>query len=402
MKHILIEDYDYHLDESRIAAYPLDERDSSKLLLSIGDKITEDRFSNLSAWLSAGDVLVFNDSKVVKARLHMKKDTGAIIEVFCLEPFLPIDFERNFSSNGPVRWKCMIGNLRKWKKGLISTDFLHKGDQCYLWANRLESSGDAWIVEFDWSNRSLTFIEVLKLAGKTPIPPYLNRKDESIDVERYQTIYCNKDGSVAAPTAGLHFTERVLNKLETGKIAKASITLHVSAGTFKPVKSINITDHEMHTEHFYLTPENLDRIRTGRIIAVGTTSLRTLESVYWIGVSLIEGRFNPAHVPSVGQWEPYRPHRRITTDEAFDAVGDYMHSRPGHLLEAKTSLIIVPGYRFRIAKGLITNFHQPKSTLLLLVAAFAGSRWKDIYDYALNNDFRFLSYGDSSLIIPSP
>jgi S-adenosylmethionine:tRNA ribosyltransferase-isomerase len=256
------------------------------------------------------------------------------------------------------------------------------------------------VVEFDWSDKSLSFGEILQLIGKVPIPPYLNRQDEDIDVGRYQTIYCKTDGSVAAPTAGLHFTNELLKDLDRQGIRRASITLHVSAGTFKPVKSLNITDHEMHTEHFYLTPENLDLIKERQVISVGTTSLRTLESIYWIGVSLIEGKFNPAVGPYVGQWDPYRPHRQISRDEAFGAVESYMESHSSGMLEARTSLIIVPGYRFRSVKGLITNFHQPRSTLLLLVAAFAGEKWKEMYDYALENDFRFLSYGDSSLILP--
>ncbi len=251
-----------------------------------------------------------------------------------------------------------------------------------------------------WNDPDLTFADILEYAGRTPIPPYLNRKDEEIDQRRYQTIYCKTNGSVAAPTAGLHFTDRVFSKLEERGIIREEVTLHVSAGTFKPVKAFHITDHEMHTEHFYVTPETLDILESRRIIAVGTTSLRTIESIYWIGVSLIEGRFNPALGPVTDQWYPYRPHREISAIEAIAAVKGYIKSTHSGILEARTSMIIVPGYRFRIVKGLVTNFHQPRSTLLLLVAAFAGDKWLEMYDYALGNEFRFLSYGDSSLIMP--
>lgn len=400
MKNIIIDNFNYNLPEDRIAKYPLAERDSSKLLLSIKGEINEDLFHNLPDHLRENDLLVFNNSRVVRARLLMKKESGASIEVFCLEPHLPIDFARNFASTGPVRWKCLIGNLKKWKSGTISSAVQINGTDHIISARRHEKSGDSWVVEFDWGNTGLTFSDILEHAGRVPIPPYLNRKDEDIDNVRYQTIYCNTDGSVAAPTAGLHFTDRVFTSLDSMGIRRAEVTLHVSAGTFKPVKSLQIADHEMHTEHFYVTPESLRSLITGRIIAVGTTSLRSLESLYWIGVSMIEGSFNPATGAVVSQWEPYRPHRNVTAGEAIAAILEYIESHPAGILEAKTSLIIVPGYRFRVVHGLITNFHQPKSTLLLLVAAFAGEGWHEMYDYALNNNFRFLSYGDSSLIIP--
>jgi S-adenosylmethionine:tRNA ribosyltransferase-isomerase len=400
MKNIIIDNFNYDLPEERVAKYPLSERDSSKLLLNIQGEISEEVFVNLHNHLADNDLLVFNNSRVVRARLLMKKESGATIEVFCLEPHLPIDFARNFASTGPVRWKCLIGNLKKWKSGKISSMVQVNGTDLVITAERFEKSGESWVVEFDWENRELTFSDILEQAGRIPIPPYLNRKDEDIDKLRYQTIYCNTDGSVAAPTAGLHFTERVFAALDSKGIRRAEVTLHVSAGTFKPVKALQITDHEMHTEHFYVTPETLQSLLSGRVIAVGTTSLRTLESLYWIGVSMIEGKFNPAAGPVVSQWEPYRPHRNIPAREAIEAIMEYIESHPTGLLEAKTSLIIVPGYRFRIVNGLITNFHQPKSTLLLLVAAFAGEKWHEMYDYAIGNDFRFLSYGDSSLIIP--
>ena len=400
MKHIRIEDYDYDLPEDKIARYPLAERDNSRLLVSTGENLSEDRFYNLPEYLSPGDILVYNNSRVVKARLLMRKESGAMIEVFCLEPHLPIDFDRNFASTRPVRWKCLIGNLKKWKSGNVSLLFTHNEKQYTLTATRLEKSGESWIVEFGWNHGELAFSDVLSLAGRVPIPPYLERPDEPVDTLRYQTIYCNTDGSVAAPTAGLHFTERVLNGLTEKGVASASITLHVSAGTFRPVKSISIADHEMHTEHFYITPEELDSLKKGRVIAVGTTSLRTLESIYWIGVSIIERKFNPASGPYVSQWEPYRPHRDISAYDAICAVDAYIRSHPSGILEGRTSLIIVPGYRFRVVKGLITNFHQPRSTLLLLVAAFAGEKWKEMYKFAMENGFRFLSYGDSSLILP--
>lgn len=400
MKHIKIDDYTYSLPEERIARYPLANREKSKLLVNVAGKISEDEFLNISDYLKTGDTMVFNNSRVVRARLIMNKDSGATIEVFCLEPQHPIDFARNFASTGPVRWKCLIGNLKKWKGGKISLKSINNGKEITLYAERIEKDGESWIVEFDWNDHDLTFGEILESAGRIPIPPYLNRKDEEIDQHRYQTVYCNTDGSVAAPTAGLHFTEGVFSKLEEKGITKAEVTLHVSAGTFKPVKAINISDHEMHTEHFYVTSETLDLLDKERIIAVGTTTLRTLESIYWIGVSLIEGRFNPALGPVTDQWYPYRHHREISTSESLAAVRGYIDSHHSGILEAKTSLLIVPGYRFRVVKGLVTNFHQPRSTLLLLVAAFSGSNWNEMYDYALKNDFRFLSYGDSSLIIP--
>lgn len=403
MRHIRIDDFTYELPEERIAKYPLPERDMSRLVIAAGDNISQDVFHNIHNYLEKGDTLVFNDSRVVRARLIMRKDTGATIEVFCLEPYVPIDFERNFSSTGPVRWKCLIGNLRKWKSGMIAASFKHGGREKFLWARRVEDSGDSWIVEFDWDDRSLTFSDIIEKAGRVPIPPYLGRSDEQIDTERYQTVYSKVSGSVAAPTAGLHFTGDLLGKVEAKGIERISVTLHVSAGTFKPVKAIEITDHEMHTEHFYIRRQAIIGLKkAGRVIPVGTTSLRTIESVYWIGVNLAEGRFNPAIGPYVGQWDPYRPHRNISFEESLTAVEEYLESIPSGILEARTSLIIVPGYRFRAARGLITNFHQPRSTLLLLIAAFAGERWRDIYDYALANDFRFLSYGDSSLIIPEP
>jgi len=400
MKHIIIDNYTYSLPEDRIARYPLTARDRSKLLLNMGGKISEDEFINLPEYLKPDDALIFNNSRVVRARILMKKESGATIEVFCLEPHAPIDFARNFASNSPVRWKCLIGNLKKWKGGEIHVSSNIKGKEVIVSAQRIEKSGESWVVEFGWKDTDLTFADILESAGRIPIPPYLNRKDEDIDLDRYQTIYCTTNGSVAAPTAGLHFTEKVFSELEVKGIVRAEVTLHVSAGTFKPVKAFHITDHEMHTEHFYVTPETLDILEQRRIIAVGTTSLRTLESIYWIGVSLIEGRFNPALGPVTDQWYPYRHHREISAGEAIAAVKGYIDSTHSGILEAKTSLIIVPGYRFRIVSGLITNFHQPRSTLLLLVAAFAGSNWLEMYDYALSNRFRFLSYGDSSLIIP--
>jgi len=400
MQPILLDDYKYLLPDEKIARYPLAMRDKSRLLLNRGGILSEDIFQNLPDHLNEGDMLVFNNSRVVRARMIMKKESGAVVEVFCLEPHLPIDFARNFASNGPVRWKCLIGNLKKWKSGKVFTSVILDGNELIISAERIEKSGESWVVEFNWSDKNFQFCDILNSAGNIPIPPYLRRKDEEIDKTRYQTIYCDTDGSVAAPTAGLHFSDEVFLKLAEKGIEKSSITLHVSAGTFKPVKALEITDHEMHTEHIYATAETLDLLSERRIIAVGTTTLRTLESIYWIGVSMIEGRFNPAIGPVVGQWDPYRPHREISMADSFDAVKSYINSHPSGILEARTSLIIVPGYRFRVVRGLITNFHQPGSTLLLLVAAFAGKNWKEMYDYALGNDFRFLSYGDSSLILP--
>lgn len=400
MNSIATENYRYNLPEELIAKYPLAGRDQSRLLLCKSGTIEEDSFRNLANHLESNDMLMFNDSKVVRARLIMRKETGALIEILCLEPYYPISFEKNFASVKPVRWRCLIGNLRRWKSGRLATTIEEGGRTVRLEADKMEREGDEWIVEFSWDDKTLSFSEILERAGKVPIPPYLNRDDEPLDADRYQTVYCKSEGSVAAPTAGLHFTPAVIESLARKGLLSDTITLHVGAGTFRPIKSPEVRDHEMHTEHFFVSAENIKSLLTGRVIAVGTTTMRAVESIYWAGVSIIEGRMNHISGPSVGQWEPYRHNRVIDKERALEAVGEYIETTNSGVMSAKTSLMIVPGYRFRVAEGLITNFHLPGSTLMLLVAALAGERWRDIYDYAIERRFRFLSYGDSSLIIP--
>jgi len=398
MQNIKIDEYNYDLPEDRIAQYPLPERDASKLLLYDGKAISSDIFSNIGNYLPAGSHLVFNNTRVISARLLFRKESGALVEILCLEPLFPHSYELSLSSPGPVEWKCMIGNLKKWKSGVLAMQFSAGGESNSLTAEKICSEGEAWRVRFSWGNSPLSFSEVIDASGHIPLPPYINREDETEDRFRYQTVYSEKKGSVAAPTAGLHFTGKLLDSLHDRGISHSNITLHIGAGTFQPVRTPDISGHTMHCERFSIAAGTIEKLMEnhGRTIAVGTTSARTLESLYWLGVKALDGRLAES---TVNQWEPYMEDRKIPVSESLDALRTHITSLGISKLEASTSMIIVPGYHFRMIEGIITNFHQPKSTLLLLVSAWTGNDWKKIYRHALDNDFRFLSYGDSSLLL---
>ena len=396
--NIRIADYSYDLPLERIAKYPLPERDRSKLLVWNGSNISDNIFSELPALVDSTCLMVFNNTRVIRARLIFRKESGAVIEVFCLEPHSPAEFSLNLASGGAVEWKCLVGNLKRWKHGILESPFIHDGRECILTAERTGTAGDAFTVRFNWNESTLSFAEVLECLGHMPIPPYLDRDDEESDISAYQTTYARINGSVAAPTAGLHFTPSVLAGLDAAGIERAEVTLHVSAGTFRPVKSELICDHLMHSEHFLVSKQTLERLRGRKTTAVGTTTVRTLESLYWLGMSLFEGRWPDDGIPTVSQWEPYEKEGEIDPAVAIDCLLAELERSGRDTLEARTDIIIVPGYRFRMVSSMVTNFHQPHSTLLLLVAAFAGESWRKIYDHALVSDYRFLSYGDSMLI----
>jgi len=401
MIDIDLSEYKYDLPAERIAQYPVNKRDLSKLLICRGEIITSDIFKNIADNIPAGSLVVFNNTKVIRARILLRKNTGAGIEVLCLEPLLPFDYELAFGSKEPVEWKCMIGNLKKWKNGILNTPFIYKSRKYILNAEKIKPEGDAWRVRFRWDCDSISFSEVIEAIGHVPLPPYINREDEAEDGKRYQTVYSRIKGSVAAPTAGLHFTENVLGTLDKKGIKSAEVTLHVGAGTFQPVKSKYISGHEMHCEHFFVPVKTIILLleNQGKIVAVGTTSVRTLESLFWLGVKLLSNKIGNETSLFLGQWEAYELNGSISVKESLLALLDFLKKKNLDYLPAATSMIIIPGYRFRIIDGLITNFHQPGSTLLLLVSAFIGKTWKKVYEYAMENDFRFLSYGDSSLLL---
>ncbi len=396
-----LSEYDYNLPSGRIARYPAKERDQSSLLIFKGNSMSHTVFRNIGSYLPEGALLVFNNTRVIRARLMFRKDSGARIEILCLEPLSPVDYEMSFSSTDPVEWKCIIGNLKKWKSGTITTAFKMHGMPFTLSASRISPEGEAWRIRFEWNSPGTSFAEIVESAGALPLPPYLEREAEADDLRRYQTVYSRIRGSVAAPTAGLHFTDDLIGRLAESGTTTTEVTLHVGAGTFKPVKSADITDHEMHIEHFFVTRETIELLIkfNGRIIPVGTTSVRTLESLYWIGIKLQSEPGPSTGVISVGQWEPYSKVPGLSAIGSLERILDFMNDKNLNVLQASTGIIIVPGYRFRLTGGMVTNFHQPMSTLLLLVSAFTGEKWKDIYDYALKNDFRFLSYGDCSLLL---
>ena len=431
-KHIQIRNYDYTLPDERIAKFPLPERDSSKLLVYEGGNISETTFRSLPSLLPEGALMVFNNTRVIQARLHFRKGSGALIEIFLLEPAKPAEYQENFASRGRCSWYCLVGNLKKWKEGPLTREFkIHnsqfippKGGQgVRISATRKGSHGTSQLIEFEWSVdptqpplkgeekkspfkgdlEGLSFAEVIDAIGELPIPPYLNRKTQESDKTTYQTVYSKIKGSVAAPTAGLHFTERVLADIDARGIEREEVTLHVGAGTFRPVKSEDIGGHDMHSEHIAVRRHTIERLLAhgGEAIAVGTTSVRTLESLYYMGVlasQMDNGQWsnsNPLHVP---QWMPYEYDNALSTTEALEALLRYMDEQGEDVLHASTQIIIAPGYHYHIVRRMITNFHQPQSTLLLLVSAFIGEDWHKVYDYALAHDFRFLSYGDSSLL----
>ena len=435
MEEILIEEYNYPLPDERIAKYPLANRDQSKLLVYRDGKVSEDRFFRVGEYLPAESLLIYNNTRVIQARLVFHKTTatpllhnttqplhnaaGARIEIFCLEPLVPHDYQLSLGSTEGCTWKCMIGNAKKWKTGALSLPvLLPSGNTITLFAEKGEQTGNTFAVHFSWNlsakrsdseavqqqsgltgvaDLNISFAEILDAVGELPIPPYLNRKTEESDKTTYQTVYSRIKGSVAAPTAGLHFTDSVLSGLRQKGIQTAEVTLHVGAGTFQPVKVADANQHTMHTEIIAVPRETIQQIiaKLGHIVAVGTTSMRTLESLYFLGAQLLHHSTQPL---SVAQFEPYEQEHMLSTREALQAIVDYLEQTGQDTLHAETQIMIKPGYTFRVVDQLITNFHQPKSTLLLLVSAFVGGDWHTIYDYALSHDFRFLSYGDSSIL----
>lgn len=418
-KHIHISDFNYNLPDNRIAKFPLSQRDHSKLLLYKHGKVSEDIFCHLSDHIPAGSLMVFNNTRVIQARIHFRKETGALIEVFLMEPVVPADYEQMFQTNSHCSWLCMVGNLKKWKEGALRQTFNIKGHQVTLTAtmdrNRISQkrSGTNYWINFNWDDCRISFTDILETVGELPIPPYLNRKTQESDKTTYQTVYSKIKGSVAAPTAGLHFTENVLKSLDDNGIIRDEVTLHVGAGTFKPVKSVEIEGHNMHTEYIVVHRHTFEHLLEHgcEAIAVGTTSVRTLESLYYIGVKLAFNPDSSEEALHVNQWEPYDlPHNAeglvlikgetITPKEAISNILNYLNRNHLDVLHSSTQIIIAPGYTYKIVKMLITNFHQPQSTLLLLVSAFLKGDWRKVYDYALSHEFRFLSYGDSSLLIP--
>jgi S-adenosylmethionine:tRNA ribosyltransferase-isomerase len=397
---ININDFDYPLPDERIAKFPLERRDGSKLLVYRNGEISERRFAEIGQELNSDTLFIFNNTKVVRARLVMHKPSGARVEVFCLEPTAPADYERAFAATAECCWSCIVGNLKKWKEGAVEIPFNFEGCDYTLKAYIAERGVREHIVRFEW-DAPMTFGQLLEYLGRIPIPPYLNRESEEIDNTRYQTVYSRFEGSVAAPTAGLHFTVELIDNLKSQGFSFGEVTLHVGAGTFLPVKDEDATKHSMHTEHFEITRHTLELLRTkiGKVTAVGTTSVRTLESLAALAWRVHEGG-NAEVERVIGQWELYDIPADFMAQQVLDTLIEYLDQRGEQSIKAATQIMITPlGYRFRIVNRIVTNFHQPKSTLLLLVSAYVGNDWHKIYDYALANDFRFLSYGDSSLLI---
>lgn len=418
-KHIRIDDYNYELPNERIAKFPLKQRDHSKLLIYNHGDVSGDIFYNLPNYLPADALMIFNNTRVIQARLHFRKETGALIEVFLMEPMQPADYEQMFQATSHCSWLCMIGNLKKWKDGTLKRDFEIKGHKLTLSATMdrsktsVNSGGTNYRVDFSWDNPNINFADILDAVGELPIPPYLNRKTEESDKTTYQTVYSKIKGSVAAPTAGLHFTDKVLQDIDSKGITRDEVTLHVGAGTFKPVKTEEIEGHNMHSEYIVVHRHTFEHLlqHDCHAIAVGTTSVRTLESLYYIGVKVIMHPDATEEELHVNQWEPYDlPHddrglvivdgEAISVNKSIKAILDYLDRDKLEALHTSTQIIIAPGYEYKIVKMLVTNFHQPKSTLLLLVSAFLHGDWRKVYRYALDNSFRFLSYGDANLLMP--
>lgn len=401
-KHIRIKDFNYDLPESRIAKFPVAQRDHSKLLIYNKGKVSEDIFYNITNYLPKGSLMVFNNTRVIKARIHFRKETGAIIEVFLLEPAEPSDYELMFQTNGSCSWLCMIGNLKKWKETPLKRVFDIKGRSVTLTATYRHEHGTSHWIDLTWDDKDITFADILENVGELPIPPYLKRDTQDSDKVTYQTVYSKIKGSVAAPTAGLHFTEDVLKAIDAKGIEREELTLHVGAGTFKPVKSEEIAGHDMHTEYICVLKSTLKKLieHNACAIAVGTTSVRTLESLYYVGVRLSKNPDLKEDQLHIDQWEPYDTETNLSPVDALQNIVDYLDRNGLNSFHGSTQIIIAPGYEYKIVKMLVTNFHQPQSTLLLLVSAFVHGDWRTIYDYALSHDFRFLSYGDSSLLIP--
>ena len=410
-KHIHISDYNYSLPDERIAKFPMAERDHSKLLIYKHGEVGEDVFYNLANHLPEGALMVFNNTKVIQARLHFHKDTGALIEVFLLEPAEPSDYELMFQMRGHCSWYCLVGNLKKWKEGTLSRTITINQCPVTISVTRGPLHGTSHRIDFIWDNENISFAEILESMGELPIPPYLNRETQESDKTTYQTVYSKINGSVAAPTAGLHFTDRVLQSIDAHRIDREEVTLHVGAGTFKPVKSEEIEGHEMHTEYICVKRQTLEKLlaHNCQAIAVGTTSVRTLESLYYMGLKVLHNPDVQEEELHVNQWEPYDASQndkgemrndKYEPKDSIQALLDWLDRNELKSLHSSTQIIIAPGYDYKIVKILVTNFHQPQSTLLLLVSAFVKGDWHKIYDYALSHDFRFLSYGDSSLLIP--
>ena len=401
IQEIAIAEYDYPLPDERIAKYPLAVRDTSKLLLYKSGEIIEEKFSNLPGFIPQGVLMVFNNTRVIQARLRFRKETGAQIEVFCLEPEQPADYQQMFQETKECVWQCLVGNSSRWKGGVLSQVINIAGVDVTLSVERISSVDGANLVRFSWDG-GFSFAELLDAAGELPIPPYLNRKTEENDKNTYQTVYSKIKGSVAAPTAGLHFTPAVLAALDATGVQRGEVTLHVGAGTFKPVKSELIADHAMHEEYIEVQRGLIERIVAagGAAVAVGTTSVRTLESLYFLGELVYQSPDIAEDELFVGQWTPYNKPHTLSAVESLHALLRWLDAKGLDRVHSHTQIMIAPGYEFRIVKAIVTNFHQPKSTLLLLVSAFIGDDWRKVYDYALENDFRFLSYGDSSLLIP--
>ena len=410
-RHIRISDYNYPLPDERIAKFPLAQRDHSKLLVYRKGEVSQDVFYNLPEYLPKGALMVFNNTKVIQARMHFRKDTGALIEVFLLEPAEPSDYELMFQTTEKCSWYCLVGNLKKWKEGTLTRQVEVNGAEWIVKATRGPVHGTSHRIDFEWEpvnsplstvNCKLSFAEIIDAMGELPIPPYLNRETQESDKTTYQTVYSKIKGSVAAPTAGLHFTPAVLAALDEHGVEREELTLHVGAGTFKPVKSEEIEGHEMHTEYISVRRDTIRKLiaHDGCAIAVGTTSVRTLESLYYMGLKVMQNPDATEDNLHVNQWEPYDSDTTVSTVESLTALGAWMDAHELEVLHSSTQIIIAPGYQYHIVKMLVTNFHQPQSTLLLLVSAFVKGDWHQIYDYALGHDFRFLSYGDSSLLIP--
>jgi S-adenosylmethionine:tRNA ribosyltransferase-isomerase len=396
---IKISNFDYPLEEENIAKYPLSERDKAKLLFLTSDKKIEEKyFYDLPEMLDSNTFLILNDTKVVHARLLFQKESGSVIEIFCLEP-MNKDIQLAYAQKGSCEWKCLIGNNKKWKQETISSSFVDKENQLTLTAKRLYQENETWIVEFSWDREDLSFAEVLQYMGHVPLPPYLKRKDEESDKEDYQTVYAHQEGSVAAPTAGLHFSENTFKQLADKGVKTCFVTLHVGAGTFKPVSTETIDRHVMHTEQIVLKKENIEELLANldkRVMCVGTTSVRTIESLYWHGVKVLKNGNRYSEI-DVKQWDPYQEECRISARESLQAILESMEQENRNVLIGQTQLMIAPGYEYRIVDAMITNFHQPKSTLLLLVSAMIGDSWKSVYQFALENNYRFLSFGDACM-----
>ena len=407
-KHIRISDYNYPLPDERIAKFPLAQRDHSKLLVYNHGEVGEDTFCHLPSHLPQGALMVFNNTKVIQARLHFRKETGALIEIFLLEPAEPSDYELMFQMRGHCSWYCLVGNLKKWKEGTLKRELDIHGEHLTMSATRGDIHGTSYRIDFEWDNDSISFAEILESMGELPIPPYLNRETQESDKTTYQTVYSKIKGSVAAPTAGLHFTPEVLSAIDAHGIDREEVTLHVGAGTFKPVKSEEIEGHTMHTEYISVRRQTLEKLlaHNCEAIAVGTTSVRTLESLYYMGLKVMRKPDMQESELHVMQWEPYEEQENrgneqaVSPIKAIEALLGWLDRNGLQTLHSSTQIIIAPGYSYKIVKMLVTNFHQPQSTLLLLVSAFVHGDWHKIYNYALAHDFRFLSYGDSSLLIP--